>query len=59
MEEAIMCVESEPTNAILELKYCEWCGALWFRPPESGQTYCDACTRWIRSQLPAGRRGEA
>ena len=43
----------------LELKYCEWCGALWFRPPESDGAYCQACTRWIDSQLPAGSRGEA
>jgi hypothetical protein len=49
---------SQETVLTLELKYCEWCGALWFRPPESVASYCEGCTRWIRSQLPAGRREE-
>ena len=37
---------------ILELKYCELCGALWFRTPESDAQYCPRCSAWVRAELP-------
>ncbi len=27
----------------IELKYCERCGGLWFRPESSQQVYCVSC----------------
>jgi hypothetical protein len=36
----------------LELKYCERCGALWFRECGGGRTYCDRCLPELR-ELPA------
>lgn len=27
----------------VELKYCERCGGLWFRPKEDAEIYCPAC----------------
>ncbi len=27
----------------LELKYCELCGALWFRPADLSGAYCGTC----------------
>ena len=49
----------EETQVTVELKYCEWCGALWLRPPERAESYCGACARWFEGQLPAARPREA
>ncbi len=43
----------------LELKYCEFCGALWMRPRGSVEPYCPRCTRWIETELPRLAQGEA
>lgn len=45
----------------VELKYCEGCGALMFRPPDAEQIYCRKCEDKLahvaRSAAPArGRR---
>ena len=29
--------------AIFELKYCERCGGLWFRPAGEEEVYCPSC----------------
>jgi hypothetical protein len=36
----------------LELKYCERCGGLWFRPQGGQEVYCAKCANAIR-ELPA------
>lgn len=43
----------------MELKYCEWCGALWLRSRDADQPYCGACARWIEEQLPPLAQGRA
>ena len=40
----------------LELKYCERCGGLWFRPLGAEAVYCASCAEAIR-QLPPVRGG--
>jgi hypothetical protein len=44
----------------LELKYCERCGALGLRRPQSSATYCESCaqvlTRNVFSLHLGGRR---
>ena len=42
----------EAKEVRLELKYCERCGALWFRECGGGRTYCDRCLPELR-ELPA------
>ncbi len=42
-----------------ELKYCEFCGALWLRPCGSADVYCTRCAEWIERELPGMARGEA
>lgn len=37
---------------ILELKYCERCGGLWFRPQGGEEVYCGKCLAVI-NELPA------
>ena len=36
----------------LELKYCERCGGLWFRPQGGQEVYCARCINAIQ-ELPA------
>ena len=40
----------------VELKYCEACGALWLRAPDSTVPYCQKCER-VMSEMAGGRRG--
>lgn len=40
----------------LELKYCERCGALWFRQRGTGEVYCAACTSEVSTFSLLGRR---
>ena len=42
-----------------ELKYCEFCGALWLRPGGSDAAYCPQCESWIEAELPRLAQGEA
>jgi Zn-finger nucleic acid-binding protein len=35
----------------VELKYCERCGGLWFRPQHSPQVFCIPCTQRTRDAL--------
>ena len=42
-----------------ELKYCEFCGALWLRPCGSDAVYCTKCENWIEVELPRLAQGEA
>lgn len=44
-----------PQYLRLELKYCEGCGGLWFRPTGSPTTYCLACDRRLAEMAPARR----
>jgi hypothetical protein len=38
-----------------ELKYCEMCGGLGIRRPQSSETYCERCARMLTSRsLPEG-----
>lgn len=62
--EGIMdCVETEVG---MQLKYCECCGALWFRRADEEEVYCPACApvmaearRWRRTvRLPSNMRVE-
>jgi len=39
-----------------ELKYCEMCGALGLRRPQSSQTYCEACARRLTTIALPHRR---
>jgi len=41
---------------LLELKYCERCGALWLRAANGGQVYCVRCAREI-AELPLLSKG--
>ncbi len=44
---------------ILELKYCELCGTLWFRTSAADpDVYCPRCSAWIKTQLPGSARKE-
>ena len=36
----------------LELKYCERCGGLWFRPQGGAEVYCAQCAERMQ-ELPA------
>lgn len=40
----------------LELKYCERCGGLWFRPLGCGEIYCAACAVEMLNVAFSGRR---
>jgi hypothetical protein len=51
--------EGEVTNGAAELKYCEFCGALWLRPQGTAEVYCETCANWIETELPRLSRGEA
>ena len=33
----------EGQSVVLEPKYCEGCGGLWFRPKEESASYCGRC----------------
>lgn len=44
-------MEEDMNVVSMELKYCERCGALWFRVRSSGDIYCGACS----AQLAARR----
>ncbi len=37
-------METDTNVVSMELKYCERCGALWFRVRASGNIYCLACS---------------
>lgn len=54
-----MMAEVEVIETPAELKYCEFCGALWLRPQGSAAVYCDECASWIETELPRLARGEA
>ena len=41
----------------LELKYCERCGALGLRRPQSSETYCESCARLLSRQVSQLCRG--
>jgi hypothetical protein len=45
-------MEEDMNVVSMELKYCERCGALWFRVRASGDIYCGACA----AQLAARHR---
>jgi hypothetical protein len=49
----------QATDSPLELKYCEFCGALWMRPRGSADVYCPPCAGWIKAELPQLAQGEA
>ena len=49
----------EVPDSPLELKYCEFCGALWMRPLGSGDPYCPRCANWMETELPRLSQGEA
>lgn len=40
----------------LELKYCERCGGLWFRPQGGQAVYCDRCAEAIKELPPVKSR---
>lgn len=42
-------------NSSLELKYCERCGALRFRPAGGEQVYCPTCAREMAELPPVSR----
>jgi hypothetical protein len=41
---------------VLELKYCEGCGSLWFRPLGSEEVYCAPCLVRIAEFTPPHRK---
>ena len=44
--------------AYLELKYCEWCGALWLRRKGESQVYCEPCSmQWSEIAGPDNGAG--
>jgi len=46
-------MKSEQIEVVfLELKYCEFCGALWLRPKDSGEVYCESCAEQM-CEFPA------
>ena len=52
--EGIMdCVETEAVG--MQLKYCECCGALWFRRAGEEEIYCPACAPTM-AEARRGRR---
>ena len=51
--------ESETPSHEAELKYCEFCGALWLRPCGSADVYCASCAGWIETELLRLAQGEA
>ena len=55
----LIIAQKEVTDDTAELKYCEFCGALWLRPSGSDGTYCEPCAQWIETELPRLTRGEA
>jgi hypothetical protein len=55
----LITAEMEVPDVTWELKYCEFCGALWLRPRGSSDPYCGKCTEWIESELPRIAQGEA
>jgi hypothetical protein len=55
----LITAEMEVPDVTSELKYCEFCGALWLRPRGSSDPYCGKCTEWIESELPRIAQGEA
>lgn len=54
-----MMAEVERFDVPSELKYCEFCGALWLRKQGSADVYCEDCATWIETELPRLARGEA
>jgi len=42
----------------LELKYCERCGSLGVRRPDSAENYCEACARLLTRPLAWMRYGK-
>jgi hypothetical protein len=44
----------EARQSEVELKYCESCGALWFRPRGVEEVYCVACMPKM-AEFPVGR----
>jgi hypothetical protein len=58
-EDVLIIAQEEVTEGAAELKYCEFCGALWLRPSGSADTYCGPCAQWIEAELPRLTRGEA
>lgn len=54
-----MMAELEIAEIPAELKYCEFCGALWLRPQGSEEVYCAHCAGWIAQELPALSQGRA
>jgi len=41
----------------LELKYCERCGALGLRRPQSTENYCESCARLLTKHAISLHRG--
>ncbi len=48
-------MESRTEVEVLEMKYCEGCGALCLRPSGSNEAYCKSCSRRM-AELPCSTR---
>ena len=48
------CVETEAVG--MQLKYCECCGALWFRRTGEQEIYCPACAPAMAEVPQPGQR---
>jgi len=45
----------ESGSILMELKYCERCGALWLRLKDSDLLFCSACALVMAGRAPVSR----
>jgi len=45
----------EGESVLVELKYCERCGALWLRPQKTDGAYCAACRACLAAMPDPGK----